>query len=258
MVVTKSVLDGSLLIANLTQQNWLDDVEIRNTYYCKSLDDGRIVCGTNDGRIMIYKSGWERKDPRDRSCGGATKCVIVSTTGEGKFYQLSVENTRSSLSTLIPESDTPESMLSPTFEGSQLQIQELHALASGDIAVFDNAPTSDVKMLRILDKSSGSVKYTHTVSDKVLYDIALDPSRNSIFLLCSEKNGNDLSVAQLSSTGETLRPRIKLDISKDQSIKPLVFVVMGQDNPLIVTQNSKGDLQIHEISGSVGARDTNN
>ncbi|XP_063954253.1 uncharacterized protein LOC129258535 [Lytechinus pictus] len=167
-------------------------------YSCAALQDGRIVCGTRFGEIVVYDRDWKplRVMHLDYS-GKSVKLRPVSICIDRAGLILA-SNGESTVHVFNPD----EGDFVRSIDTNVRSICEIHLLSSDDIALRIRSLDEECTDVRILD-NMGCLRSTHHLHNKNLIDMAADMSRGHIFMMLLDHDDDceEFDMAVLSSSG---------------------------------------------------------
>ena len=237
-VVVKNVSNGSLSVANLATRTWnhTSNMEYKHDIYCCTLLKGRdvIICGTHRNSILIFDRKWEYLKIIRIQEEDSHESIHVSVDTDGKI----IAAVHGGSTVMLFEPDNGRKLHVFDIQDGH-QIEDLHALSSGDIAVLTRTSSTSEGILSI-QNPLGVIKSTFGYPEKEVLSIAVDHERNLLYALYEDGHSN-LKVDKISATGEIIQEKI---LEKGAMLS-LSFAVNGGENPKFVTCDQQ-TLKVYE------------
>lgn len=202
-VVLKKKDDGSVHILNIHSGDTRVGISGKkpyDIYSCAALLDGRVVCGTRFGEIVVYDPVWNPLTTIHLDkLGKSVKLRPISLCTNGNDMILA-----SNGDPIIHVFNPNNGEFIRSIDVTVSSICELHLLPSADIALRIRPADKECSDVRILDKT-GCLRSKYHLHNKNLMSMAVDVSRDRIFimLLDNDDESDDFEMAVLSSSGQT-------------------------------------------------------
>ena len=176
-VVFRSCLNGAIYVKNIRDKTTLKVVANANPYdirNCKTLDDGRIVCGTLKAEIVIYNPTWKHLRTIVLTKEEKGKATLVTTDRDGMIVAVVSD------SAVIYIYNPDDGVLVRSVSFHVGPVYGIGCLSSGDMVVSTNC--SQGQDMCVVD-GSGVVKYTTHFRGKILGCITVDKLTDLIYVM---------------------------------------------------------------------------